>query len=521
MCISAGKFVLPVPCRIPRSSPLSLIKPFRALRPAPGRAAEVLAPPYDVLSSAEARERAEGKPWSFLHVSKAEIDLPPATDPYDPAVYAKAAENLRRMIEAGVLVRDAKACYYVYRLTWRGHVETGFAAVASIADYASEPHPQARTDHPRQGRRPRPPDRGGQRADRAGHARLPDRAADRRLAGARRRRRADVDVTADDDVRHQLWVVADDATIAALTAAVDALPALYIADGHHRSAAALRVAQARGGEGSHSYFLAVLLPQQQMTILDYNRVLRDLNGHYARAGFERTRAPFHCRAERSARAPAAADEVGMVLGGRWYRLTLRPELAAAAASSADPVAKLPVTLVAQEHHRADLRRHRSAPRQAHRLRRRRPRPRGAGAAGRVGSDGGRVRALPDADERPHGGRRRRRDHAAEIDLVRTQARRRHGQPRAGMSWRRSANGESRIGIADTISPSSLLRHSPLRYSPPYGAKCRRSRETPAVRSRPVLASTERGCSAIERCEPPTSALAPSPAPTETSALAPT
>jgi uncharacterized protein (DUF1015 family) len=116
---------------------LTLIKPFRALRPAPGRAAEVLAPPYDVLSSAEERERAEGKPWSFLHVSKAEIDLPPATDPHDALVYAKAAENLRRMIEAGVLVRDAKACYYVYRLTWRGHVETGFAAVASIADYAS------------------------------------------------------------------------------------------------------------------------------------------------------------------------------------------------------------------------------------------------------------------------------------------------------------------------------------------------------------------------------------------------
>jgi uncharacterized protein (DUF1015 family) len=111
---------------------LTLIKPFRALRPAPGRAAEVLAPPYDVLSSAEARERAEGKPWSFLHVSKAEIDLPPATDPYDASVYAKAAENLRRMTEAGVLIRDAKACYYVYRLTWRGHVETGFAAVASI-----------------------------------------------------------------------------------------------------------------------------------------------------------------------------------------------------------------------------------------------------------------------------------------------------------------------------------------------------------------------------------------------------
>jgi uncharacterized protein (DUF1015 family) len=114
---------------------LSLIKPFRALRPAPGRAEEVLAPPYDVLSSAEARERAKGKPWSFLHISKPEIDLDPATDPYDASVYAKGAENLHRMVEAGVLVRDEKPSYYVYRLTWRDRQQTGLAAVASVADY--------------------------------------------------------------------------------------------------------------------------------------------------------------------------------------------------------------------------------------------------------------------------------------------------------------------------------------------------------------------------------------------------
>ena len=115
---------------------MTLIKPFRALRPAPGRAADVLAPPYDVLSSAEARDRAKGKPWSFLHVSKAEIDLDPAIDSHDDAVYAKARENFRRMIAERVLVRDDKPCYYAYRLTWRGRVETGFAAVASIAAYA-------------------------------------------------------------------------------------------------------------------------------------------------------------------------------------------------------------------------------------------------------------------------------------------------------------------------------------------------------------------------------------------------
>ena len=326
---------------------MTLIKPFRALRPAPGRAAEVLAPPYDVLSSAEARERAEGKPWSFLHVSKAEIDLPPATDPYDAAVYAKAAENLRRMIEAGVLVRDAKACYYVYRLTWRGHVETGFAAVASIADYASNRiRKHELTTHAKEDDRVRQIEAVNAQTGPVMLAYPTVPQIDALLASAAAGAPA-VDVTADDDVRHQLWVIADDAAIAALTAAVDALPALYIADGHHRSAAALRVAQARGGEGPHSYFLAVLLPQQQMTILDYNRVLRDLNGHTAEQILTELARRFIVAPSDGPVRPAAAEEVGMVLGGRWYRLTLRPELAAAALKSADPVATLPVTLVAQ------------------------------------------------------------------------------------------------------------------------------------------------------------------------------
>ncbi len=116
---------------------MTLIRPFRALRPVPARVREVIAPPYDVLSSAEARERARGKPWSFLHVSKAEIDLPPGADPYSPAVYATAAENLKRMIAEGVLIRDAHPYYYAYRATWTGGRQTGLACVASLADYAT------------------------------------------------------------------------------------------------------------------------------------------------------------------------------------------------------------------------------------------------------------------------------------------------------------------------------------------------------------------------------------------------
>jgi uncharacterized protein (DUF1015 family) len=320
---------------------LTLIAPFRALRPAPGRAAEILAPPYDVLSSAEARARAEGKPWSFLHISKPEIDLDPGVNPYDRAVYAKAAKNLNRMIEAGVLIRDAKPCYYVYRLNGGDRRQTGLAAVASLADYRTNrirkhehTTPVKETDRVRQ-----------IEAVNAqtgpvmmGYPAAP--ALDAMLARAAERA-ADVDVTADDGVRHQLWVIDDPETIAALTRAVDALPALYIADGHHRTAAASGVAQARGGAGSHNDFLAVLFPHHEMTILDYNRTLRDLNGRRPEELLAELRERFAVEASASPVRPAASAEFGMYLAGRWYRLTLPSDLV----PENDPIGRLPITLL--------------------------------------------------------------------------------------------------------------------------------------------------------------------------------
>ena len=181
-----------------------------------------------------------------------------------------------------------------------------------------------------------------------------------------------VDVTADDGVRHQLWVIDDEATIAALTRAVDALPALYIADGHHRSAAALRVAQARGEKDG--YFLAVLLPQQQMTILDYNRVLRDLNGLTPEQVLKEIGRRYVVEPSDQPVRPARADEVGMVLGGRWYRLALQARDRGRGRAKRRPGGAAAGHAARQERHRAGLRRHRSASRQAHRLRRRRPGP---------------------------------------------------------------------------------------------------------------------------------------------------
>ncbi len=319
---------------------MSLIKPFRALRPAPGRAADVLAPPYDVLSSAEARERAKGKPWSFLHVSKPEIDLDPATDPYDKAVYAKAAENLKRMIADGVLIRDDRPCYYVYRLTWRDRVQTGLACVASLADYASNRIRKHELTTPvKEDDRVRQIEALNAQTGPVmiGYPNTP--AIDALLAQAASGK-PDVDVTADDGVRHQLWVVADTATIDKLTRAFDALPAIYIADGHHRSAAAARVAAARKGDGSHQYFLSVIFPEREMTILDYNRVVKDLNGRSAEQFLAELRKGFEVIASDTPVRPTSSNEYGMFFDGSWYRLRVRPDLV-----PTDPIGRLPITVL--------------------------------------------------------------------------------------------------------------------------------------------------------------------------------
>lgn len=322
---------------------MTLIKPFRALRPAPGRADEILAPPYDVLSSAEARARAQGKPWSFLHISKPEIDLPPNIDPYDKAVYAKAAENLERMIASGVLMRDAKPCYYIYRLTARNRTQTGLAAVAALADYATNRiRKHEHTTPIKEDDRVRQIEAINAETGPVMLA-FPDAPAIDAMLAAADAREPEVDVTADDQVRHQLWTVSDDDTVGRLTRAVDTLPALYIADGHHRAAAAARVAQARGGAGSHNHFLAVLFPHHQMTILDYNRVLKDLNGRSPEKLLAELQKRFSVVASDRQVRPATAGEFGMVLAGRWYKLTIRPELV----PNNDPIGQLPITLLSR------------------------------------------------------------------------------------------------------------------------------------------------------------------------------
>jgi uncharacterized protein (DUF1015 family) len=329
---------------------MSLIRPFAGLRPAPGRAAEVIAPPYDVLSSEEARARAAGKPWSFLHISKPEIDLPVGTNPYAPEVYAKAAENLGVMTRKGILVRDPAPCYYVYRLVMGGHTQTGLAAAASIAEYEANrirKHEHTQTD--KETDRVRQIDALNAHTGpvMVGYPSAPevDEILARCSAGT-----PDADATADNGVRHSLWVVRDAGTQEQLTRAFDAMPALYIADGHHRSAAATRVATARRagnsrhtGKESYNSFLTVNFPHHQLQILDYNRVVSGLNGMDAAAFLARLRQSFSVQDSPSAVKPAKPGEFGLYLAGKWYRLAIRRELVPVG----DPVARHDATLLSE------------------------------------------------------------------------------------------------------------------------------------------------------------------------------
>jgi uncharacterized protein (DUF1015 family) len=330
---------------------MHLIRPFAGLRPARGRAAEVIAPPYDVLSSDEARKQAAGKPWSFLHISKPEIDLPPGTNPYAPEVYVKAAENLARMTREGVLVRDAAPCYYVYRLVMGGHTQTGLVAAASVAEY--DTNRIRRHEHTQQDKeddRVRQIDALNAQTGPVMVAYPPAKEVDAILARCSAGT-PDADAVADGGVRHTLWVVRDGETQARLTQAFDAMPAIYIADGHHRSAAASRVAAARraanprhGSDESYNYFLTVIFPHHQMRILDYNRVVAGLNGMDAESFLERVRQTFAVDTSAAPVKPAHPGEFGLYLAGQWYRLTIRRELIPAA----DPVARIDASLLTDQ-----------------------------------------------------------------------------------------------------------------------------------------------------------------------------
>jgi uncharacterized protein (DUF1015 family) len=327
-----------------------LIRPFTALRPQPEHAAAVAAPPYDVLSSDEARARAAGKPYSFLHISKAEIDLPPEIDHYAPEVYAKSAENLKKLIDGGILLRESKPCYYAYRLVMGTHTQTGLIASASVAAYdASRIRKHEFTRPDKEDDRVRQIEALNAQTGPVLLAH-PDSDEAERLVAAATAGKPVADLTADDGIKHTVWRIDDEAAIARIGAIVEAMPALYIADGHHRSAAASRVAAARrntsgkGTSNSAEYFLAVIFPARQMRILDYNRVIRDLNGLTVAALLKAI--GERCTVTPSATPvhPERTGTFGLYLDKRWYHLAIRPELV----PSQDPVRRLDVSVLTEQ-----------------------------------------------------------------------------------------------------------------------------------------------------------------------------
>jgi uncharacterized protein (DUF1015 family) len=317
---------------------VATLRPFAAYRPPPADAVRVASPPYDVISTAEARSLAAGNPVSFLHVSRPEIDLPEGTDEHADEVYSKGAENLAALVAGGALVEDQEPHLYLYAQRMGDHRQVGVVGCASVAEYEQDrikKHEKTRPDkeddrtrHIEELRAHDEPVFLTYRADPAIDALV------REAMGAS----PVYDMTTADGVEHRLWVLGRDAT-RALEDRFAAVPLLYVADGHHRSAAAARVHRRLAGDGGdHEVFLAVVFPHDQMKILPYNRVVRDLSGRSPEALLDLCRASFDVEpvAGGENAAPRAPRELALYVGGRWYRARARP----GTYDAGDPVASL-------------------------------------------------------------------------------------------------------------------------------------------------------------------------------------
>ncbi len=322
---------------------MATLKPFAALRPKPELASQICELPYDVMSSEEARIMAAGNPLSFLHVSKPEIDLPVGTDLYSAEVYAKGAENFQKLISQGALKQDEKPNFYLYRQIMGQHTQVGLVAAASCEEYLAniiKKHEFTRPD---------------KEDDRVRHIEALNSqtgpvfltyravAAFDAFVAKKIAETPAVDFTGKDGVRHSSWNLAKADEIIFVETQFTQISFLYIADGHHRSAAAGRVFKSRNGAGHSGQFLTVIFPHNQMQILPYNRVLKDLNGHSPEQLLEKLAAVFDIQPGGAA-VPTKKHELALFFGGKWSRLTFKPELAA----TSDPIESLDVTLLQKQ-----------------------------------------------------------------------------------------------------------------------------------------------------------------------------
>ncbi|MBQ1705472.1 MAG: DUF1015 domain-containing protein [Clostridia bacterium] len=328
---------------------MAVVRPFRAVRPIPELVDKVAALPYDVMNSQEAREYVKGNPYSFMRIDRAEINLPEDTDMYSQLVYETAASRLNDMKKQGVYQKDAKPCYYVYRQIMDGRAQTGIVACASVDDYQNNVVKKHELTLAKK------------EDDRCNHVDFCDAntgpifltyKADPTVNAVVEKTVAKAPVYDFDNagVRQTCWVIDDDADIAAIQGAFAKMNALYIADGHHRCASAVRVARKRRvqnpgytGEEEFNFFLCVLFPDEQLAIMDYNRVVADLNGNSEAEFLAKVAEKFEV--EQLSAAPHVTEKhtFGMYLGGRWWKLTAKP----GTFDAGDVVAQLDVSILQQ------------------------------------------------------------------------------------------------------------------------------------------------------------------------------
>ncbi|MDR0876124.1 MAG: DUF1015 family protein [Clostridiales Family XIII bacterium] len=329
---------------------MATVKPLRAIRPKNNETAEQIAElPYDVMSSEEARIIAADNPLSFLHVDKAEIDLSPSVDIYDPVVYAKAKENFDSLISGGALIRDPDAAFYVYRLTMGGRSQAGIVGCASADDYLEnriKKHEFTRAD--KEEDRVRHVDTLNANTGPIFLAHRPNAALSDLTASIIAAAAPIYDFEKDGGVRHEVWKVTDPADNEQIAELFRSIDALYIADGHHRCASAARVAKMRReanpgytGDEEFNYFLAVIFPSDQLAIMDYNRLVRDLNGLDPESFEAKVLEKFEVRQPAFTKRPERRHEFGLYMGDRWQTLRIREEFV----DENDPVARLDVSLL--------------------------------------------------------------------------------------------------------------------------------------------------------------------------------
>lgn len=331
---------------------MAIFKPFKGIRPAPDKVKQVASKPYDVLNEKEARVEAEGNPFSFYRVIKPEMEFPDDFDHYAPEIYLKGKENLEKMIRDKVFFQDSQPCYYVYRQTMDGRSQAGFVGCSGVDDYLNnhiKKHELTRPD---------------KEEDRKKHVRTslmnyepvffayPAHSGLDEILWATMKDQPDYDFIADDGIGHTFWVVRDLGVIQAITAHFATIPSTYVADGHHRTAAAALVGQelrksnsAHNGKEEYNYFLSVLFPDNQLKIFDYNRVVKDLNGNSSADFLKKLEVSFTIsKVGKNAHRPTGLHNFGMFLDNEWYSLTAKP----GNYNDHDPIGVLDVTILSEK-----------------------------------------------------------------------------------------------------------------------------------------------------------------------------